>query len=270
VEKGKQIGQGRTAKIYALANDELVLKLYHDHIPNQFINQEFEIGKAVYEAGISSPKVYEIVEDNGRKGIIYQHIQGESMLQQLIKKPWKLCIYGKRMAKLHYQIHTCKINDLPKAEDIFVKSIKINKKIASKEVQLLKYFNTLSTGNNVCHGDFHPDNIMISQNEWIVLDWTNGYSGNPLSDVARTYVLIRTPFMPDVSKIMLKLSKLFKYIICTNYIKEYQKLAHVKFKDIYPWFVPIATKRLLENIPGEEKWLLKIINKGLKSKGENI
>ena len=36
----------------------------------------------------------------------------------------------------------------------------------------------------LCHGDFHPFNVMLSPRGPIVIDWNNAHIGNPLEDVA--------------------------------------------------------------------------------------
>ncbi len=113
-------------------------------------------------------------------------------------------------------------------------------------------------------GDFHPDNILVSPNEAIVIDWFNAYSGNPLGDVARTCLIIRSPFMPKgTSDIIVKFSKIIKHLIYSVYLKEYVKLAKVNVKDIHAWILPMAAARLRDKIPGEEKWIRGIINSQL-------
>ena len=42
----------------------------------------------------------------------------------------------------------------------------------------------------VCHGDFNPSNIIITENGTpYVLDWSHATQGNASADVARTYLL---------------------------------------------------------------------------------
>jgi aminoglycoside phosphotransferase (APT) family kinase protein len=40
------------------------------------------------------------------------------------------------------------------------------------------------------HLDFHPLNVMLSSDGPVVLDWTNAARGDPLVDVAATWVLL--------------------------------------------------------------------------------
>jgi aminoglycoside phosphotransferase (APT) family kinase protein len=43
----------------------------------------------------------------------------------------------------------------------------------------------------VCHGDFHPLNVMVDGRRSWVLDWSDAGLGPPESDVARTLLLLR-------------------------------------------------------------------------------
>lgn len=53
-----------------------------------------------------------------------------------------------------------------------------------------EYLDTLPDGDSICHLDFLPDNIMIFNDQYFVIDWMTGCVGNPLSDVARTALIL--------------------------------------------------------------------------------
>lgn len=43
----------------------------------------------------------------------------------------------------------------------------------------------------ICHGDFHPFNVLVSGRRLAVIDWTDAGIGDPHGDVARTVLLFR-------------------------------------------------------------------------------
>lgn len=51
-------------------------------------------------------------------------------------------------------------------------------------------------GNVLCHGDFHPDNILMSPRGAVIIDWPDASQGHPLADVARTSLLARLAELP--------------------------------------------------------------------------
>lgn len=110
------IAFGRTAELLAYGN-QYVLKLFRSGIPIPLIEAEFSISNSVFHAGISSPQPVEIINHGDRKGIVYQKIQGMTMLKAISKKPWSFNKEATRMAEIHLKIHEKTILDLPKQKD---------------------------------------------------------------------------------------------------------------------------------------------------------
>ncbi|HOA07043.1 MAG TPA: aminoglycoside phosphotransferase family protein [Spirochaetota bacterium] len=263
--KNNIIGRGMTAEVYEW-DDSKVLKLYYEGFSEDIIKFEANIGKQIFEAGISSPEVYGIVEVEGRLGIVFQRIHGQSMLKLIEKKPWKLAYYSRCMARMHAEMHLRSAGGLPDQKDNLVASIaESSNLLAGKENVIINYLNNLSNGTSVCHGDFHPDNIIVADGELTAIDWINVSSGNPFADVARTCLMIGSPAMPPGSSMLsVIISKLAKKLICSFYLKEYIKCTKSRYEVIDEWFLPVAAARLREKIPGEEKWIMKIIDERLK------
>ena len=44
-------------------------------------------------------------------------------------------------------------------------------------------------GRGVCHYDFHPANVLVGPNGWVVIDWLTAAAGPSSADLARTLVL---------------------------------------------------------------------------------
>ncbi|MCC5910977.1 MAG: phosphotransferase [Clostridiaceae bacterium] len=268
MEKGALIGKGMTAEVYEWEQNK-VLKLYFNWVSSESIIHEAEVGNVLWQVGLPSPAVYDIVDVEGRKGIIFQRIYGKALLKLMGTKPWRLSNFARRMANLHFIIHSCSIDKLQSQDNRFIDNITCESNtLEGKEKRILNYFKSLPRGLSVCHGDFHPDNILVNEDDMIVIDWTNAYQGNHLSDVARTCIMITTPFMPTgTPKAILWFSKILKSFFCEAYLCEYIQLSKVKREDIEAWMLPVAAARLREKIPGEEKWLLGIINKELNRLG---
>lgn len=266
MKKGCLIGKGRTAEVYEWDQDK-VLKLYFDWFPIDWIKHEADIGEKIHNAGVPSPTIYEIIEESRRNGLLFEWIKGESMLKFIEDKPWKIVYYAKKMARLSAEIHKGRTSQLPLQKDIIENAIRQSEPLLDDNTEkIVKYLHSLPDGESICHGDLHPDNIIISDKDTIAIDWSNAYVGNPLGDVARTCLLLRTPFIPsEISTTMTIVFKLAKRLIDSAYLKEYLKLTGIGYKDIDAWILPIAAARLQEKVPAEEKWLLDIINKKLRT-----
>ena len=54
--------------------------------------------------------------------------------------------------------------------------------------------------NKVCHGDFNPSNIIITEDGTpYIIDWAHATQGNASADVARTYLLFCLEGKQDVA-----------------------------------------------------------------------
>jgi aminoglycoside phosphotransferase (APT) family kinase protein len=49
----------------------------------------------------------------------------------------------------------------------------------------------LPGGGALCHCDFHPNNVIMSSRGLIAIDWAVGSRGNPLADLARSWLISR-------------------------------------------------------------------------------
>lgn len=270
MQKGAIIGKGMTAEVYEWEHDK-VLKLYYEWFPKDWVNYEAQIGSLVYKAGVSSPEVYGILEIEGRKGIVFKRISGRTMFKIIESRPWKLISFARQMARLHAKMHSSIADELPVQKESLITAIKDSSiLLGDKEKIIVDYLNSLPDGVSVCHGDFHPDNIIVTNKGLVTIDWTNGSAGNPFGDTARTCLMINSPSMPPgASKIMVTLSKVAKKLIYSFYLKEYIKHTKSNFESIDAWILPVAAARIREKIPGEEKWLINIINERLERLGRN-
>ena len=256
ISPDKLIARGRTADVYAW-DDGQVLKLFQSWFGIEGVEHELKIARAVHSSGVKSPVVGELVQVQGRNGLIYERIVGESMLDLFQRKPWNLFTYARIFAGLHAQMHERIFDaDVPTQRQRL--QYKINQADAlsvSLKNSLLKAMDSLPEGNRICHGDFHPDNLMISGKDATVIDWIDASRGNPLADVARTSIILRGAV--ESKQIPDPLSKLFVRIFHWRYLHAYFHLRPGGKDEYQRWLPIVAGARLDENISELEEWLLK-------------
>jgi hypothetical protein len=113
MDKGPLIGQGRTADIYAWG-DTQVLKLFKDWCSKGMVQHELVVAHVVQSAGVRAPKVADdLVEMDGRWGILYERVIGPSMLTRMRQQPWKVISFGRKLAELQRGMHRCAAPELP-------------------------------------------------------------------------------------------------------------------------------------------------------------
>ena len=257
----KPIAHGRTADVYDW-DEGHILKLFHNWFELPNIEYERKIASAVHASGVKAPAVKELVHVQGRNGLIYERVAGNSMLDMFQRKPWMVFTYSSLLAKLHVQMHECVFD----ADRIPSQRKRLENKInhtdvlpASLKTSLLDSLQSLPDGDRVCHGDFHPANVLISGKDARVIDWMDASRGNPLADVARTsIILLGAAETEEIPNPFIKgLVKIFHSI----YLKHYFRLRSGSEDEYRRWVPIIAGARLREGIPELEKWLVKQASK---------
>jgi len=103
MEKGKLIAQGRTAEVFEWEKDK-ILKLFRPGLSKIMIEKEYEISANISNKLSLLPKVYKLIEIDNRSGIIYERINGITMMKVISSKPWKVKKEAQRLAELHKSI----------------------------------------------------------------------------------------------------------------------------------------------------------------------
>lgn len=194
MEIGKIIGTGNTATVYQWGENK-VLKLFHKGFPMEAIEREFKNAHLIREMDFAKPKAYEIILHGQQAGIVYDKVDGESLLDWVIRTEniYDCVVY---MANLHKKIVKNKVRDVPNYKDFLKDNIEKVQDSNEKE-EALTILDNLPEGDNLCHGDFHPGNIFIYKGKTSVIDFMNICHGPLLYDIARTIFLVQYTPIPE-------------------------------------------------------------------------
>ncbi|MBW7452995.1 phosphotransferase family protein [Paenibacillus sepulcri] len=192
---GRIIGEGNTATVYEW-EEGTVLKLFVQGYPKNAVEREFQNAKAINDMNFAKPKAYEIISCEERTGIVYDRVEGES-LQDWVLKTGDLQGCAEYMARLHRTIVQNNARNVPNYKE-FLKSNILNAQPPHLMEQegALEILDKLKEGNTLCHGDFHPGNILLSNGDTVVIDFMNVCRGDFLYDVARTVFLVEYTPVP--------------------------------------------------------------------------
>lgn len=200
MELGKCIGVGNTARIYEWEGGK-VLKLFHQGYPDEAVENEYHNAMAIRAMNFAKPKAYEVISYEERKGIIYDLVEGESLLDWVLRTgDLQKCAID--MAELHKAISQNKISNVANYKDFLKYHLPNTSLTSDKQKELLQLIDQLTDGDTLCHGDFHPGNILITEDGPYVIDFMNICHGDFLYDVARTVYLVEyTPVPADAEDI---------------------------------------------------------------------
>ena len=116
----------------------------------------------------------------------------------------------------------------------------------------------LVDGQNICHGDFHPENVLITKSGPVVIDWMTACSGSPWADVARTNLILTIGVKAAGKQIPLFLRMMVR-LFHRIYLNRYRVLHPDTTNELVRWMPVIAAARLNEDIVPEREALIKIV-----------
>jgi Phosphotransferase enzyme family len=96
--------------------------------------------------------------------ILIERIAGPTMLDDLVRRPWRIGGHAATLAHLHRRLHAIPAPRWLPAP--------------------------LGEGTALLHLDLHPDNVMLSPSGPLVIDWPNVARGPGPADVAHTWLVL--------------------------------------------------------------------------------
>ena len=232
LESGELIGSGRVADVFALGKN--VIKLFRGDWGKQEAFREAHILSVLEGADLPLPCVYAVRQIENRWGVEMSRAPDATLsLTGEYLAAW--------MAELHWRVHQISNKPLTSLKEKLAHNIKSATALSSElRTKLLLQLEQLPDGNCLCHGDFHPGNIMGSEQEPYVVDWLDATSGPADADACRTY-LLALHHAPELA---------------SHYLDAYSIASGCPVESIISWLPIVAAARLSENVPDEESRLL--------------
>ena len=179
----------RTGKTIYKDEDRAVKVFDSDYSKADILNEALNQAR-IEETGLNIPKILGVNMIDGKWAIVSEFIKGKTMAQLMAENPDKFDEYLEQFVDIQMGIHEMKAPLLTKLKD------KMNRKISQADIdattryELHTRLEGMPKHNKVCHGDFNPSNIIITdEGVPYILDWSHATQGNASADVARTYLL---------------------------------------------------------------------------------
>ncbi len=238
----KLLASGNTAHIYL--DSGTVRKVYHREslaaVEVEARNQEFAL-----QAGLLVPRVIGIQETERGPVLIMEHLPGETMLAQIEREPHRLDEFLRAPVELQISVHATPAPELrPMSERLRQQIQTVSSIPENRKAELLDQLQVIAAETCLCHGDFHVQNIMVTNDQLAIIDWMDATRGNPLLDVCRSYLLY---LGVDSS-------------VAELYLAEYCRQSGVIPEAVARWLPVMAAARLSEHLsPDEHSRLLNLV-----------
>lgn len=156
MKMGELLGSGRSADVFAI-DDHWALRRYRD---GGDATAEAAVMTHLFERGYPVPAVREAAHGAAATDLVLRRLRGPTMLQALVQGTITAERAGAILADLLHQLHAI---PGPDAADPTVRTL---------------------------HLDLHPDNVMLTPDGPVVIDWCNTGHGPPALDWAMSSLIL--------------------------------------------------------------------------------
>ncbi len=186
--------------------DRLILRAYSSVHGLSRARHEFAAQEAMVRLGYPAPRpllLEERCEPFGGPFLVMEWLPGQTLVELLCDRPWRIWGGPVQMADMHAQLHRLPLDGFPRRVGPF-----LERRLDEMREHLREHgLNGMVSGFDwlwrhrpeppprpcIIHLDFHPVNLLFEHGECrAVLDWNESDVGDPHADVAATVVLINT------------------------------------------------------------------------------
>lgn len=172
-----------------------IYKVFEKGFPkDEVIHEAFVTARVENIEGLHVPKILGItVDEEGNWVIVKEYVEGKTLLELMKENPDKVDAYIDQMVDLQMSVFAKKAPLLQKMKDKITYQINgLNTIDSATRYELLTRLESMPKHFKLCHGDFRPSNIIVSDDgEMHLVDWVHATQGNASADVARTYMILQ-------------------------------------------------------------------------------
>lgn len=184
------IAERKTKTVYK--DDDKTVKLFIENYSKADILNE-ALNQARVEEGtdLKVPKLLAVTKVENRWALISEHIEGKTLDELMKENPDRIDEYLNRFIDIQLNVLNHNVPMLNQIKEKYKRRINSAENIEyNTKYELLQRLDGMKTHTKLCHGDFNPSNIVITEsNENYILDWAHVTQGNAASDIANTYLL---------------------------------------------------------------------------------
>lgn len=261
IEGCRQIGAGACGEVYRL-NEETIIKLYYDHVSQESIELEKSLAKKAFVLGVPTAISYDIVESNGRTGVVYELINSKTIGELIRENPDRLEAYVDQYVAVCKEIHMIDGagTNLPDFKELNRIDLAKVEDITQEERELLSAFLEAVPDDTHCvHGDLNINNIMVQNGECCLIDMGEFSTGSPLFDISRIVFSMEyaapaedafNDFYHMPQKQVTQIYRMFlnKYFACDSLEEALAKDEKLK------WLYPLAWFRCVTGMYKKDRW----------------
>ena len=199
---GEKIGEGAAAEVHAWAPGQVV-KLFKPGASRRLNWHEAHMTDAVFAAGAPAPEVFGVVMLEGPFGLVLQRFDGPTLLQLTRSGAATRGQAGAILANLCLAVRNTPpppaVISLRNWVDAWVRSAS-GTLPAPIVTGVLALAERLQPGNELCHGDLHPGNVIMTAEGPRLIDWSGPVRAPAGWEIAVSHIVL-TELAAEVSDV---------------------------------------------------------------------
>ena len=198
IQDWTQVGEGGNGAVYINSNEPgVLLKVVHSHLQDgseeATVAKEFHTSRAVYELGVPTPEMKELVKEGENFGFKCQNIEGKKSISRLCADdPAALDKWAQEMAALAQKLHATVATGhewIPSMKEEMLKAANTTNMLGKKSKErLITFVQGLSDGETLLHGDFQMGNLIMANSKPYWIDLGRATHGIPQFDLGHMYL----------------------------------------------------------------------------------
>ncbi len=254
-----KLAEGREAEIFSWGERQ-VLRLYRDPNSRERADREILALAAVRSALPCAPAHFGRLDWDGRPGILLERLDGHAIFAEIQRRPWRTWALAKLTGRVHARLNAVRAPaELPDLRQEMARRIEAEASIPDAlRASALAELARLPDGDALCHGDFHPENVLLCPAGPSVIDWPNATRGDACADFARTSLMMRVGALPPGTPALIRRGVgVGRGMFLRLYVAGYAETRRYDDATTRRWQFVRAVDRFADGIPEEREALLR-------------
>jgi hypothetical protein len=243
VESGSLLASGNVADVFAWGNDR-VLKLYKPVLwAKRVAFREAANQAAVEGMGLPVPALHGVVAQSERWGIVSDRVNGTSFAQRMLANPTLVTGHLEALIDLQLRLQQTTAPFFAGVKQRLANHISRAPQLTpERKDALISGLHAMPDGDQLCHFDFHPMNVLGGVNSPAVIDWCDACRGTALADACRSHVLL----------------EIHTEMLAALYLEHFCRMSQCSADELLAWRPYMLAAKLIET-PVESPRLLSLL-----------
>ena len=240
---GRLLAAGNTAQVLAWGDDR-VLKIYKPAPWAKRVAFREAANQAAAEAmGLPVPAVHGIVVQSDRWGIVSDRVEGTSFARRMFADPTLVTAHLEALIDLQLRLQQTTASLFAGMKQRLANHISHAPQLRpERRDALITGLQAMPDGDQLCHFDFHPMNVLGDVNSPVVIDWADACRGAASADGCRSHTLL----------------EIHAEVFAAPYLERYCRASQCSAAELLAWRPYVLAAKLIET-PAEAPRLLTLL-----------